>query len=105
MTKIIDSHHFKTEVLGYSGVSLVDFYADWCMPCKMIAPAIDELNNEMAGRAQVFKLNIDQSPDVAGALGVMSIPTLLIFKEGKVVDQIVGAQPKDVLKNRLQSYL
>jgi thioredoxin 1 len=105
MVKVISSQEFNKEVVSYKGVSLVDFYADWCGPCKMIAPAIEELEKEMVSKAKVFKLNIDQSPDVASTFGVMSIPTLIIFKDGKVVEKIVGAQPKNILKNKLEQYI
>ncbi len=105
MTKIVDSLNFNQEVLEHKGVSLVDFYADWCMPCKMIGPVIDELSKEMTNKAKVLKLNIDHSADIAGTFGVMSIPTLMIFKDGKAVEKIVGAQPKHLLKNKLESYL
>ena len=80
---------------------LVDFWAEWCGPCKMIAPAVADLAREFAGRAVVGKLNVDENPRTAGRYGVMSIPTLLIFKNGQVVDQIVGAQPAPVLRQRL----
>ena len=105
MTKVINSQEFNKEVAAYKGVSLVDFYADWCGPCKMIAPAIEELEKEMISKAKVLKLNIDQSPDVASAFGVMSIPTLIIFKDGRVVEKIVGAQPKHILKSKLEQYI
>ncbi len=80
---------------------LVDFWAAWCGPCKMIAPAVADLAREFAGRVVVAKLNVDENPGTAGRYGVMSIPTLLIFKNGQVVDQIVGAQPAPVLRQRL----
>lgn len=84
---------------------LIDFWAAWCGPCKMIAPAVEALAREFAGRAVVGKLNVDENPGVAGRFGIMSIPTLLIFKDGRVVDQIVGAQPAPVLRQRLMRHI
>jgi len=80
------------------GVSLVDFWAPWCGPCKMIAPLLDELAGEMQGKARIVKINVDDNPDVAGQFGIMSIPTLMLFKDGKMVDKLVGGQPKPQLK-------
>ncbi len=84
---------------------LVDFWAVWCGPCKMIAPHVAALAQEFAGRAVVGKLNVDENPRVAGQYGIMSIPTLLIFSGGKVVDQIVGVQPAQVLRQRLAKHV
>ncbi len=84
---------------------LIDFWAAWCGPCKMIAPAVEALAREFAGRAVVGKLNVDENPGIAGRFGIMSIPTLLIFKDGRVVDQIVGAQPAQVLRQRLARHV
>ena len=80
------------------GVSLVDFWAPWCGPCKMIAPILDELAGEMQGKARIVKINVDDNPDVAGQFGIMSITTLMLFKDGKLVDKLVGGQPKPQLK-------
>ena len=80
------------------GVTLVDFWAPWCGPCKMIAPILDELAGELQGKAKIVKINVDDNPVVAGQFGIMSIPTLLLFKDGKKVDQKVGGQPKPQLK-------
>lgn len=80
---------------------LVDFWAEWCGPCKMIAPHVAALAQEFAGRAVVAKMNVDENPRTAGQFGIMSIPTLLIFSNGKVVEQIVGAQPAHVLRQKL----
>ena len=84
---------------------LVDFWADWCAPCKMIAPIVEELSQEYDGKLDFAKLDVDASPTTAMSYGVRSIPTLLIFKGGKPVDQIVGAVPKGVLKKKIDSAL
>jgi thioredoxin 1 len=84
---------------------LVDFWAEWCGPCKMIAPHVTALAQEFAGRALVAKMNVDENPRTAGQFGIMSIPTLLIFSGGQVVDQIVGAQPGHVIRQRLVRHL
>lgn len=84
---------------------LIDFWAPWCGPCKMIAPTVEALAREFAGRALVGKLNVDENPQVAGRFGIMSIPTLLIFKNGRVVDQIVGAYPAPELRRQLMRQL
>jgi thioredoxin 1 len=80
---------------------LVDFWAEWCGPCRMVAPSVEQLAQEFAGRAVVGKLNVDHNPATARRYNIMSIPALYIFKEGKVIDQIVGAQPLPVLRQRL----
>ncbi len=84
---------------------LVDFWAEWCGPCRMVAPILDDLSREMAGRLKVVKLNIDENPVTADRYQVRSIPTLLLFKGGVVVDQVVGALPKGPLKARLEQFV
>ena len=84
---------------------LVDAWAEWCGPCRMIAPLIDQLAAESAGRYKIAKLNVDENPRTAGQFNIRSIPTLLIFKNGKVVDQLIGAQPKPAIVARLQAYI
>ncbi len=84
---------------------LVDFWAEWCMPCKMIAPMVDELAEEFDGQVVFTKLDVDSSPGVATKYGVRSIPTLLIFKDGKPIQQVVGAMPKSALKEKIESAL
>lgn len=88
-------------VIGDASVALVDFWAEWCGPCRMVAPSVDQLAREFAGRAVVAKVNVDQNPRTAQQYNIMSIPALLIFRNGRVVDQIVGAQPLPVLRDRL----
>lgn len=84
---------------------MVDFWAAWCGPCQMIAPTIDELAVEYAGKLKVYKLNTDENPDIAGKYQIMGIPTLLFFKDGKLVDKIVGAASKKQFKQKIDSIL
>jgi thioredoxin 1 len=96
---------FHREVLQSTEPVLVDFWADWCGPCHRIAPTIEELATEFAGRAKVGKLNVDQHTPVAAQFGIRSIPTLLFFKDGQIVDQVIGAAPKRVLADKLDALL
>ena len=94
----VNSANFDEVVLGSEKPVLVDFWATWCGPCKMIAPVVEELADEYADSLVVAKLDVDQAPDIAGRYGVMSIPTLLVFENGKEVKRTVGFQSKDKLK-------
>ncbi|WP_248927790.1 thioredoxin [Paenibacillus hamazuiensis] len=94
----VSDQTFSNEVEG-SGTVLVDFWAPWCGPCKMIAPVLEELDGEFGGSVKIAKVNVDDNPESASRFGVMSIPTLIIFKDGQPVDKVVGFQSKDALKN------
>ena len=87
------------------GLTLVDFWAEWCGPCRVIAPILEDLAREYAGRLTITKLNVDENRDTPARFGIRSIPTLLIFKGGARVDQVIGSVPKGVLKAKIEQYL
>ncbi|MBI4179313.1 thioredoxin [bacterium] len=96
---------FEAEVIQSESPVLVDFWAVWCGPCRMIAPVVEELSKEYAGKMKFCKVNIDDNQDTAAQLGIRSIPTLLLFKNGEVAAQVVGAVGKDVLKGKIDEVL
>ena len=102
---VLTDDNWKKEVTEAEGPVLVDFWAEWCPPCRMIAPSIDALATAYSGRAKVGKLNVDENPGVAGTLGIRSIPTLLVFKGGKVADQQIGALPQPRIAEMLERQL
>ena len=93
----VDNGNFQSDVLDAKEPVVVDFWADWCGPCKMIGPSLEEISNELGGKVKIAKLNIDENPELAAQFGVRSIPTLMIFKDGQVADTKVGAAPKTAL--------
>lgn len=97
--------NWDSEVLQTTGLVMVDFWAVWCGPCRMIAPTVEELSKEYAGKVKVGKLNTDENPDVASKYKIMGIPTIMFFKDGQKVDQIVGAVPKPQLKAKIDALL
>lgn len=96
---------FEQEVLQATVPVLVDFWAEWCGPCKMIAPILDQLASEFDGKAKVVKINVDDHQSLAAKFNVSSIPTLLFFKDGKVRDQVIGGKPKNILANKLNELI
>ncbi len=97
--------NFSDEVLSAELPVLVDFWATWCGPCRMVAPIVEELSSEYEGKAKVCKLDVDTAQKTAAEFGIRSIPTLLIFKEGKVADQLIGAVPKQQIAEKLDASL
>jgi thioredoxin 1 len=101
----VTGDNFEAEVLKSGVPVLVDFWAEWCGPCRMVLPIVEEIAAELAGKAKVCKINVDDAPDLASQFDVASIPTLLIFKNGQVVDQMVGALPKVRLLEKLKAQI
>lgn len=97
--------NFKSEILDSNKVALVDFWAAWCGPCQMLGPVIEELAGEFEGKAVISKLNVDENPNTAAQYGIRSIPTMLIFKNGEVVDQMVGAMPKNMIAEKINAQI
>lgn len=101
----VTDQQFKTEVLESKIPVLVDFWAPWCGPCKIIGPVVEELAKEYEGKVKVVKLNVDDNPEMAGQFNVMSIPTLMIFKGGEPVKTIIGAQAKESIKKAMEEVI
>ena len=104
-TKTVTDASFQTDVIDSSTPVLVDFWADWCGPCKMIAPALEEISDELSGQVTIAKMDIMENPDVPGRIGVQSIPYLVLFKDGQPVADMLGARPKSQLKGWIESVL
>jgi thioredoxin 1 len=98
MVRAVTDSDFEREVLGADGLVLVDFWAAWCPPCRRLAPTVEALAADYAGRLRVAKVDVDESPDVAARYGIQSIPTLILFRNGQVVDRRLGALPMDDLR-------
>jgi thioredoxin 1 len=105
MAKQVTDSSFQTDVLGAEGPVVVDFWAEWCGPCKQIAPALEEISAEMGDRVTIAKINIDDNPETPSNYGVRGIPTLIMFKNGEVADTKVGALPKNQLQQWIEQNL
>lgn len=103
--KLINESDFNQEVISSDVPVVVDFFATWCGPCKMIAPFLEQLSDEFDGKAKIVKVDVDQAKETAASYNVRSVPTLLFFKNGEIVDKVVGALPKNDLKNKIGAYL
>lgn len=101
----LTDQNFEEEVIKSDVPVLVDFWAEWCGPCRMVAPVVEQISKEYKGKLKVCKLNVDDSPKTASSYDIMSIPTLAIFKNGKVVDKIVGALPKAELETAIKPHI
>ena len=101
----ITSENFESEVISFTQPVLVDFWATWCGPCKMLSPVVDKLAEQFEGKVKVGKANVDEQGDLAAKFSVMTIPTLLLFKDGKIVDQSVGVKTQDALAEFLNKHL
>lgn len=101
MAEVIDRNTFEEKVLKSDKPVLVDFFATWCGPCKRLAPVLDEIATELEGKALVYKVDIDQSPDLAAAMRINSVPTIVLFEDGKAKSQVLGAVPKQQIMSML----
>ena len=104
MAKKVNSSEFKSEVLDHKGVVLVDFFATWCGPCKALTPIVDKLSEEMSGKVKIVKVDIDENSALATEYRVMSVPTMKLFKNGEVVETLVGLRPESELRDKLNYY-
>lgn len=101
----IDQSNWQSEVMSSNIPVLVDFWAEWCGPCRAIGPVLEELGGELAGKLKIAKVNVDENAELAGQFGIRSIPTLLVIKNGTVQQQMVGAMPKAALKAKVEPFL
>ncbi len=104
MTQQISDAEFD-DIVRNNPVVMVDFWAEWCGPCQMLGPVIDQLSEELEGKVKIVKMNVDENKGVPGKFGIMSIPTLLVFKDGNMVDRMVGVLPKDMISEHLQKFM
>ena len=101
----VTQENFEKEVLNSTKAVLVDFWAPWCMPCKIIAPAVEKISEEMGSEVKVVKANVDESPEIATEMSIMNIPTLLLFKDGKEIARMIGVNSKEAIENKIKSLI
>ena len=104
MVKELNSSEFQNEVLNSKETVLIDFFATWCGPCKMLSPVIEEIDSELSGKVKVYKVDVDKSGDLASNFSIMGVPTVMVFNGGKAVDKLVGFQPKETLLSTINKY-
>lgn len=104
MSKVFTDNNFQSEVINNQQLTVVDFWAEWCGPCRAIGPMIEELSKEYEGQVSIGKLNVDENSETSSEFGITSIPCILFFKGGKMIDRIVGAQPKSALKAKIDAH-
>ena len=105
MAMELNSSSFQTEIADFNGVAVVDFWAPWCGPCRMMGPIIENLATKLAGKVKITKLNVDDSPDIAAKFNVSTIPTLIFFKNGKAIHTTIGVVPEAELENQIKANL
>ena len=105
MAQVISSEEFNNLVEHVEGIAVVDFFATWCGPCKMLAPVFQEVGNELDGKANFYKIDIDQSLDIARQFSVSTVPTIIIFRNGEPVERLVGFMPKENLASKIREYI
>ena len=105
MAQVINSEEFNNLVEHVEGIAVVDFFATWCGPCKMLAPVFQEVGNELEGKAKFYKIDIDESLDIARQFSVSTVPTIIIFRNGEPIERLVGFMPKENLLSKIREYI